>query len=441
LNYIPHSTDEIIEMLSKIGISSIEELFSYMPNDIFLDVNGIDKGLDELSLFSYISKTADKNILSKSFLGAGSYNHYTPALIDYIISRGEFLTAYTPYQPEISQGTLKAIYEFQSMMCELTGMEVSNASMYDGATALAEGMLMAKNITGENKMLLSEAINPLYLQVLKTYAWANDITIEYITLDKTKTSKNDLKNKLAYDVAGVFIQSPNFFGSIEDISEIKDIISDTNIVYGICVSEPTSFALFESPGKLGADIVTGEAQSFGNKMNFGGPGLGFFTTKLKNVRKMPGRIVGKTKDVDNKDGYVLTLSAREQHIRREKATSNICSNHSLCAVAAAIYLSVLGNSLQDLANLNFQRAHFLAEEINNIDGFEVLTSGTFYNEFVVKCKDSKKVLDELSKKGINGGYDIGLKYPQFENSILVCVTEMNSADDMKEYLQALKDIK
>ena len=428
-------------MLSKIGVSEIDQLFSYIPSDIFFDDASCDDGLDELTLHSYISSVADKNIKTKSFIGAGCYNHYTPAIIDYVISRGEFLTAYTPYQPEISQGTLKAVYEFQSLMCELTGMEVSNASMYDGATALAEAMFMSKNITGKNKMLVSSAVNPFYIDVLKTYSWANDITIEYISMDNTKTSLSDINDKInSGDAAGIFIQSPNFYGSLEDISEIKSIIDNNNILLTICVTEPTSLALFEPPGALGADIVVGDGQSFGNKMNFGGPGLGFFTTKLKYVRKMPGRIVGKTKDVDNKDGYVLTLSTREQHIRREKATSNICSNHSLCAVAAALYLSVVGNRLRDLANLNYQRAHYLAEKIDCLPGFKVLNCGLFYNEFAIKTPDAKKVLKKLDEEGITGGYDLGLRYHDFKDAILVCATEMNQPEDINLYLDVLKDI-
>lgn len=440
MNYIPHNENDIQEMLKSIGVKNVNELFNDIPDSIRIHGNlQLSEGMDEISITDKIEEIAGKNKQGKIFLGAGSYHHYVPPLVDYVVSRGEFLTAYTPYQPEISQGTLRVIYDYQSMITILTGMDVANASMYDGATATAEAMLMACNMSGaEKKALVSDTIHPDYLAVLKTYAEVNNIEITLLKRKGLETDIEALEKLPSAGFSAFIIQSPNFFGSIENLSKIGKILSDKKILFVCCVAEAMSLALLQPPGAFGAEITAGEAQSFGSRMNFGGPYLGFFAAKNQHVRRMPGRLVGKTTDKDGKTGYVLTLSTREQHIRRDKATSNICSNHNLCAVSACVYLALMGKRLKDVASLCFDRAHYLADEIAKINGMSVENTSPFFNEFVVSCKNAEKVKQMLDENDFIAGYLLESQFPEMKNKLLFCATEMNSIKDIDSLVQILK---
>jgi glycine dehydrogenase subunit 1 len=376
------------------------------------------------------------------FLGAGAYNHYIPTTVNYVLSRGEFYTAYTPYQPEISQGTLQAMFEYQSMMCALTGMEVSNASHYDGATALAEGVMMAVAVSrgDRRKVVVSPAVHPQYRQVVRTYTQGMELNI---TGDENLTAAiPDLQKLLDDKTAALVVSSPNFFGQIEDLQGLADAVHAAGALL-IVVANPMSLGLLTPPGQFGADIVCGEGQPLGIPLSFGGPYLGFFTTRKNLVRQMAGRLVGETVDVDNQRGYVLTLSTREQHIRREKATSNICSNQGLMALAAAVYMSTLGKcGLRNVAELNYHKAHYAAEQIDALRGFVVDKRKPFFNEFVVKFPRSVASVNAhlLSEHGILGGYDLGQAYPHLKNHMLVAVTEMNTKEQIDELVAALEHL-
>ena len=387
-----------------------------------------------MELTKFMKCLSSKNKVTLSFLGAGSYNHFIPSVVDHIISRSEFYTAYTPYQPEISQGILQAIFEYQTMIAELTGTDLSNASMYDGSSALAEAMIMATSATRKNKILISKAINPEYRAVVKTYAWANNKELVELPFEDGITDANIIKNIIDDDTAAVMIQSPNFFGCIEDLEEIKKACGVAILV--VNVGDPTSLGLLKKPGDF-ADIVVGEGQSFGNPMSYGGPYLGFMATKEKYMRLLPGRIVGKTVDADGKRGFILTLQAREQHIRRAKATSNICSNEALCALAATVHLSMLGKNLKKVANLNVQKAHYAFDSLKKA-GCETIFKSHFYNEFVMKVKDSKSLQKDLLKHDIIAGLDLEKYYPELKNCVLFCVTEMHSKKDIDKLVELIK---
>jgi len=446
MDYLPLSEKEIKEMLEVIGVETLEDLFKSIPEKIKLKEElNLPGPLSEPELIGYFQNLASKNKSSKflSFLGAGAYSHFIPCVVDYLSQRGEFLTPYTPYQPELSQGTLQITFEFQTLICQLTGMDVSNASLYDGSTAMVEAALMAWRVKNKPKILISRAIHPEYREVARTYF--KNLNIELIEINynqKGETDIGELKEKIDNEVAGIIIQSPNFFGIIEKIEKISQIAHSSGIIMITTVVEPLSLAILKSPGECGADIVAGEGQSFGLPLSFGGPYLGILACKSEFVRQMPGRIVGETQDVEGKKGYVLTLSTREQHIRREKATSNICTNQAWCAIRATIYLAVMGKKgLRESAWQNLQKANYAKKELNKLEGLSIKFDGYFFNEFVVEFKkDPEEVNEKLREDGIIGGLCLRKYYPELENCMLVCVTEMHKKDHIDKLARSLERI-
>jgi len=399
-HYIPSNEKDEKEILTALGISNFEELVSIIPKNLRVKkgILGLERGISELELTNFISSINTNND-AVCFSGGGVYDHYVPKIIDFIASRSEFNTAYTPYQPEVSQGTLQYIYEFQSMICELSGLDISNASLYDGASALAEACSLAIAHTGNKKILISETVNPIYIEVTKTYLKYRDV--EFIYLSK-KNGITDFANidKINLDeVACVALQSPNFFGYIEDWNMLSQILKDSKALF-IAVSDPISLSILKSPGDCGADIYVGEGQPLGNYLSYGGPNLGLFAIKEKLKRKLPGRVVGRTNDTNNKTGFVLTLQTREQHIRRSKATSNICTNQGLIALRSVIYMSLLGKEgLPKLAKLCFQKAQYAADQISKISGFSLyFNRRDFVKEFTVKTKFSAEKIKKNAEK-------------------------------------------
>ena len=448
MSYIPHTEKDIQEMLKVIGAEFVEDLFKAIPDNLRVKKPlNLPAPLSEQELIQEMTTLSIKNATVEeyvSFLGAGAYNHYIPSIVNHLISRSEFYTAYTPYQPEISQGTLQAIFEYQTLICQLTGMDVSNASMYDGASATAEAVLMARRINNRSKVILSAAIHPEYREVINTYLSGNRDNIKevFYCTETGRTLPEAIEKLLDKDTSSVVIQQPNFFGSIEDIKAIAEVVHKNNSILIIAITEPISLGLLKPPGELGADIVIGEGQAFGNGLNFGGPYLGFFATLEKYLRQMPGRLVGETVDKRGKSGYVLTMAAREQHIRREKATSNICTNEGLCALAAAIYLTALGkNGLMELARLNLSKAEYLKNGLANIKGIKPAFTAPTFNEFVIETeKEPDAVLKTLLKKGIIAGLPLKRFYPELSRHILICATEMNTKEQMDELLEGLEKI-
>jgi glycine dehydrogenase subunit 1 len=370
-----------------------------------------------------------------SFLGAGIYDHFVPSVVDAVASRGEFYTAYTPYQPEISQGTLTAIFEYQSMICELTGMYVTNASMYDGASALAEAAFMSCGVTKRDKVLVAKTVHPEYREVTRTYTRFRDVEVEEIGHAKGNVDLEDLAAKLDDSVAAVLVQSPNFLGVIEDVKQLAEMAHEKGAML-VVSADPISLALLEPPGKLGADIVTGEGQALGNPTSFGGPHFGFMAATKKLLRKMPGRIVGQTEDLEGRRGYVLTLQAREQHIRREKATSNICTNQALCALMGAVYMSSLGREgIKEVARLCYDKAHYTAERLLE-RGFQRVFDGPFFKEFTLRAPEGVEAVNSrLLKEGYLGGYDLSKDYPEIENGWLVAVTERRTRQEIDRFTE------
>lgn len=436
--YIPHTEEEIKQMLQEIGINSIDELFVDVPKTI--DGYNIPEGKDEFTVRKDIEKLVKQNVYFEPenvFLGAGIYVHHIPTVVKHMASNPNFVTAYTPYQAEVSQGTLQMLFEYQTMMCELTGMEVSNSSMYDGASAFAESLLMATRITGKTKMLVARTINPEYRTVARTYTKPQGIEILEVNYDKSgKVDLDQLRNMIDEKTAAVAVAYTNFFGIVEDLKSIREAIP-SNVVF-IVVAEPVSLALLEAPGKFGADIVVGEGQSLGVTPNLGGPGIGFFTTLEKHVRKMPGRIIGETKDIEGKKGYVMILQTREQHIRREKATSNICSNQAYIALINAIYLSTMGpQGLKEVAWRSYNNAHYLAKKLEE-KGLPRLFDGEFFNEFVVKVPESYRTKwHEMVKEGILGPIPIDRVYKELGPSALVCSTEVNTKTSIEKLVEVM----
>lgn len=433
------------EMLKSVGVRKIDGLFKDIPKKILLSRDlGIPSGLSELETRSHLFSLSKKNANASDydfFLGGGVYNHFTPAAVWALVSRGEFLTAYTPYQPEISQGMLQSIFEWQTYVCELTGMDVSNASNYDGAEACAEAVLMSKNITKRKKILVSSALNPEYKSVARTYANANSLEFVELNTENGVTSATDLSKKIDENTAGVIVQSPNFFGCIEGLAGIEKLVHAKKAVFVVAVSEALSLGLLKSPGSLGADIVIGDAQSFGIPMSFGGPHAGFIATKNEFVRHLPGRIVGITNDSRGNRGFIMTLQAREQHIRREKANSSICTNQALCALAATIHLSLLGKTgVAGLALQNHQRAAWLYEKLSEIHGIEFPFKAPFFNEFAVKIKNLRAVQEKLLEKKIVFGFALEKKFPALKDHCLVAMTEMNSDDQAERLIEELKAV-
>jgi glycine dehydrogenase subunit 1 len=443
--YIPHTDAERLEMLRIIGVQKMEDLFRDVPEKVRFPRLDLPPAISEMEVMPELQNIAAANVNTGDFpcfLGAGAYNHYIPATVNYVLSRGEFYTAYTPYQPEISQGTLQAMFEYQSMMCALTGMQVSNASHYDGATALAEGVMMAVAVSrGERrKVVISPAVHPQYRDVVCTYT--QGMALNVTGDENLEATIPDLLKLLDDKTAALVVQSPNFFGQIEDLKGLADLVHAAGALL-IVVANPMSLGLLAPPGQFGADIVCGEGQPLGIPLSYGGPYLGFFTTRKNLVRQMAGRLVGETVDTDNQRGYVLTLSTREQHIRREKATSNICSNQGLMALAAAVYMSTMGKcGLRHVAELNYHKAHYAAGQIDALRGFVVDKSKPFFNEFVVKCPTSVARVNVhlLDEHGIIGGYDLGQDYAHLKNHMLVAVTEMNTKEQIDELAAALEHL-
>jgi glycine dehydrogenase subunit 1 len=432
--YIPMTETDRDEMLETIGVSSIDELFADIPEKVrFKGEYNIKKAKSESSLTKELSQLAAKNADARtyaSFLGAGVYDHYKPIIVDHVISRSEFYTAYTPYQPEISQGELQAIFEFQTMICELTGMELANSSMYDGGTALAEAGTLAAGHTRRKKILVSETVHPESRDVVLSYASGQSIEVVTIPQKDGVTDLAKLEELIDADTAAVLVQYPNFFGQVEDIQKIGDIAHEAGGLF-VVSSNPLALGILTPPGKLGADITVGDAQPFGIPESFGGPHCGYFAVTKKLMRKVPGRLVGETTDDEGRRGYVLTLQAREQHIRRDKATSNICSNQALNALAASVAMTALGKAgTQEIAYQNIVKTRYAREAFQQA-GFDVVFGGTHFNEIVVNFKQSvKDVNAHLFTKGILGGYDLGLTYPKLANHALIAVTEQRTKEEI-----------
>lgn len=437
--YIPLTEKDKQEMLQTIGAKSIGELFGDVPSDILLnrDLN-IAESEAETTLLRRLNRIASKNITKEthtSFLGAGVCDHYAPSVVDAMISRSEFYTAYTPYQPEISQGELQAIFEFQTLICELTDMDVANSSMYDGMTSFAEACILAFSQTKKNKIVVSKGLHYQALQVLHTYAKTRkEFEVVEIDLDGTVTDLKKLEAAVDDETAAVAVQYPNFYGSIEDLEKIHSFIEDKKALF-IVYANPLALGLLTPPGSFGADIVVGDTQPFGIPAQFGGPHCGYFATTKKLMRKVPGRLVGQTQDDEGNRGFVLTLQAREQHIRRDKATSNICSNQALNALASSIAMSALGKQgIYDIAVQNIEHANYAKQQFIK-KGFEVL-DGTSFNEFVVKFdKPIQQVNEELVKYNIIGGFDLGVVSDDFKNHMLIAVTELRTKDEIDTFVE------
>ncbi|MFJ5621356.1 aminomethyl-transferring glycine dehydrogenase subunit GcvPA [Peribacillus loiseleuriae] len=441
--YLPMTDQDQKEMLATIGVSTIDELFSDIPKSVrFQGEYKIKPAKSEPALLKELTKLAGKNADAKryaSFLGAGVYDHYQPIIVDHVISRSEFYTAYTPYQPEISQGELQAIFEFQTMICELTGMDVANSSMYDGGTALAEAAMLSSGHTKRKKILISSTVHPESRDVVASYAKGQRVDVVEIPHRDGVTDLDALKELISDDIAGVIIQYPNFFGRIEPLKEIEKIVHEQKSMF-IVSSNPLALGALTPPGKLGADIVTGDAQPFGIPAAFGGPHCGYFAVTNKLMRKVPGRLVGQTVDEDGKRGFVLTLQAREQHIRRDKATSNICSNQALNALAASVAMTALGKKgVKEMALQNIQKAHY-AKKALQAKGIEVVFEGPSFNEFVIKLPASYcEINDQLFAKEMIGGYHLGLTYPDLKDHMLVAVTELRTKEEIDAFVQELGD--
>lgn len=447
MRYIPNSAQQRLAMLGEMGLESIADLFRGIPAHLQLKQPlNLSPAYSEQQTLDYFNTLASRNAIHErmsSFLGAGAYDHFIPTAIDTLISRSEFLTSYTPYQPEISQGTLQAIFEYQTMICDLTGMDVSNASLYDGSTAVAEAVLMAARVNGRGKIAIAGNLHPEYSEVVDTYIHHAGIQRQLIEFDQTTgTIKPDSLDNLGNDVAAVVVQSPNFFGGIEQLQKLADATHKAGALLIVVVAEALSLAALKAPGKCGADIVCGEAQSFGIPMSFGGAYCGFFAVREQYQRQIPGRLVGEAYDGQGRKGYVLTLATREQHIRREKATSNICTNQGLYALMATIYLSLMGREgLKEVGEQNLQKAHYAAKQIATVDGFKPRFASPFFNEFTLSCpKPAQDVLARLVEKKIVGGLALERFFPDLKNELLVCVTETTSKQEIDALVEALKEI-
>ncbi len=439
--YIPHTEVERQQMLAAIGVTTIEDLFEAVPATHRFPKLDLPDAMSEMDISREMSAMSEANEHAGDFAlfrGAGAYHHFIPSVVNHVILRGEFLTAYTPYQPEVSQGTLQSVFEYQSMMCALTSMDAANASHYDGATSLAEAVTMSYEVARgkRKKFIFSHAINPQYREVARTYHQGRDI--ELVGDDKAR-SLIELAELLDDDTAMLAVSYPNFFGQVEDLTKLAEQVHKAGALFCV-VANPIALGLLKPPGEMGADIVVGEGQTMGIPMSYGGPYLGFFATKQKYVRKIAGRIVGETVDGNGKKAYVMTLRPREQDIRREKASSNICTNQGLMALAACVYLSLMGrNGLKKVAQLNYHKAHYAAQKIDKIDGFKVLNEKTFFNEFAVKClRPVAEINDMLIENGIIGGYDLGQDYPYLKDHMLIAVTEMNSKEEIDLMVEVLR---
>jgi glycine dehydrogenase subunit 1 len=443
--YIANRIQDEELMLKTIGVESVEELFKDIPESIMLkDGLKLQKSKAELEVTKELESIASRNRNLKDltcFLGAGVYDRYIPSIIKHITGRSEFYTSYTPYQPEISQGTLQAIFEYQTMIAELTGMDTANASMYDGATACAEAAMLAVDNTKRKNIIVSKTVHPEVRKVLATYMKVHEVSLIEAELSEGVTDIDNLKSLIDKDTAGVIVQSPNFFGIVEDYTEVEKIVHENKALLIMNV-EPIAMAVLKTPGEIEADIAVGDGQSLGNSMSFGGPHLGFMAVSARLMRKLPGRIVGQTIDIDGKRAFVLTLQAREQHIRREKASSNICSNHSLNALAAAVYMTTLGKQgIKEVAEQSMKKAHYAYNQLIKTAKYAPLFNKPFFMEFAVKSPvEISKLNEQLLLKGILGGYDLGRDYPQFRDGSLLCVTEKRTKSEIDNLVQVMEAI-
>lgn len=442
MTFLPNTPEDIKEMLKTIGVSSFEELIQNIPEEIRLKHPlSLPPPMAEEEIREYLKSLAFKNKTTRelvSFMGAGAYDHIIPAVINFILQRSEFYTAYTPYQAEVSQGTLQSIYEYQSLICELFDMDVSNASMYDAASALGESVHMARDITKRKKIFISEALHPWYIQTVLTYSHGLGVPVEKIKCENGITDLNYLKDKIDEETAGVIVQHPNFFGNLEPIFEIEEVVHEKNALLIVEV-DPISLGVLEPPGRYNADIAIAEGQPLGIPQGFGGPYLGILTTKREYIRLLPGRLIGKTIDREGKRGFVMTLQTREQHIRREKATSNICTNEALCALAATVFLSFFGREgIKEIANHCIQKSHYLAERINELSGYSIAFSTPFFKEFTVKCKTPP---EKIIKKGIEQGFLAGVNLGRFKEEwkdlLLIAVTEKRKKEELDRFVEFL----
>ncbi len=444
--YIPATDADIKAMLEKVGLSSLDELFNDIPEGFRLTEDlKLPKQKSELEVSTYMRKLACKNKTVSEltcFLGAGAYDHYIPSIIDALISRSEFYTSYTPYQPEVSQGTLQSIFEFQSLIARLTGMDVANASLYDGGTACAEAAILACNVARKKQILVSKSVNPSSIEILKTYCHGQSIELIEVETKDGVTDLKDLEDKLSDETAGVLIQSPNFFGLVENVEETAKLTHTAKKASMILSTDPFSLGVLKTPGELDVDIVVGEGQSLGLSLSFGGPYLGLIATKDKYMRKIPGRLIGETVDVDGKRSFVLTLAAREQHIKREKATSNICTNQGLMALAATIYMVTMGKAgMKEAATQAMTKAHYAYKKLTESGKFKPLFEGPFFMEFALTSDiDPEKINKALLEEGILGGYPLGKKFPEYENALLYAVTEKRTKEEIDKLAEVLEGI-
>lgn len=440
--YTPHTDQQVKEMLDVIGLEKKSDLFSSVPEELQISGMNLPEGLDEFSTFEKFKNIASKNVNNKTiFMGGGYYDHIVPSAVDALAGRSEFYTSYTPYQAEASQGTLQSLYEYQSMICEISGMDVSNASMYDGASALAESALMAVRITKRNKVLIDAGINPTYIKVVETYLSFRDIEFQIVETKDFKTDKEAILSKIDDSVAAYLFQNPNFFGTIDDFTTICDTLHEHKAL-AVVSAYPISLGTLKDPASMGADIFCADGQCLGNYLSFGGPSFGMIATKQKYIRDLPGRIIGRTVDQNENELFVLTMQAREQHIRRQRATSNICSNQNLLALRSTIFMSLVGKEgLYDLANLCFKKASYLKAELSKVEGVTLLNPENTFNEFVIATPlSSDEFLLKLRDKGFYAGINLSNLDARLENTILISVTEKRTKEQMDQLVKAIGEI-
>jgi glycine dehydrogenase subunit 1 len=440
-DYCPNTPEEMRQMLDSIGVRNLGELFDVIPSPVRARSFELPHGKSELDLMRHMEELAGRNGRTPvNFIGGGCYDHFIPAVVDYLAGRAEFYTSYTPYQAECSQGTLQALYEYQTAICALTGMEVSNASLYDGGTALAEAALMALRITGRRKLMVDGAVSPFYRRILRTYLGSLEVELIETEPDRDVTDRSSLSTCLDEGTAALILQNPNFFGSIDDPDELAELAHSRGALL-ITSVYPISLGLVKSPGETGADIVTGDGQSLGNPLNFGGPSFGFIATRREYIRNLPGRIVGETVDREGRRGFVLTLQAREQHIKRHRATSNICSNQSLCALRGLFFLCSLGKKgLTELAALNRDKAEYAKQVLGSIRGIGVLNGAPTFNEFTLKLPgDPREVVGKLLGRGMAAGVPLGTWYRNMENCLVVTVTEKRTREEIDSLATGMEE--
>lgn len=440
--YTPHTQSEIADMLDVIGLEKESDLFNCIPDELKTEKLNLEDSKDEFTVFAQFKKLAQKNDTSKTiFMGGGYYDHIVPSAVDALAGRSEFYTAYTPYQAEASQGTLQSLYEYQTLICELTGMDVSNASMYDGATALAEAALMGVRISRRNKVLIDGGINPTYIKIVTTYLSFREIDFEIIPLKDNATDVETVKANIDSTTACYLFQNPNFFGSIEDFSDIADTLHENKALL-VSSSYPIALGMIKDPVSMGVDIVSADGQCLGNYLAFGGPSFGMIATKQKYIRDLPGRIIGKTVDKDNKELFVLTMQAREQHIRRQRATSNICSNQNLLALRSTIFMSLIGKEgLVQMAELCYQKSEYLKSELSKIDGISIKSTTPTFNEFIIETPlNSSELLEKLKELGYYAGINLANLYEDKTNQVLISTTEKRTKDEINGLVSAIRSV-